>query len=321
MATLTVRARRAPLTGADGAWAGLLLDVDGRPTPALGVRTAERRMLLTQGPDPLLFAAVTPDHCGVDFYRTDGFRPVLPPLRAETARRYGGSARRWAYHFADGLVDTACGPLHHGRWVLGREAASHHWNRWSRPPGEYWRSLLIEGHPSGEIDWFVHNGSWELLPLRALPEADDARVKAYRKQAREGILPPVLLWWVSGLDCFAVLDGHARLAAALAESVEPTLLDLHRTVPQDEKDSGTAAAVAAYESELERFSWLRERMGPGRGSRVPDGARVAGPLLATRLRELHSARRPTWAWPLPGGTAEWRRLLRDHRAGGDHEQG
>ncbi|MYX98297.1 hypothetical protein GT045_26700 [Streptomyces sp. SID486] len=46
-------------------------------------------------------------------------------------------------------------------------------------------------------------------------------------------LPPVLLWWASGLDCHLVLDGHARLAAAIAESLEPPLLQLHRTVPRD----------------------------------------------------------------------------------------
>ncbi|MGB8939405.1 MAG: hypothetical protein WCD21_04060 [Streptomyces sp.] len=44
-----------------------------------------------------------------------------------------------------------------------------------------------------------------------MPRADDPRVKAYRKQARDGTLPPVLLWWVSGLDCHLVLDGHAGL--------------------------------------------------------------------------------------------------------------
>ena len=50
-----------------------------------------------------------------------------------------------------------------------------------------------------------------------------ARVKAYRKQVREGMLRRVLLCWVSGLGCHLILDGHARLASAIAESVEPPL--------------------------------------------------------------------------------------------------
>ncbi|MEU7076007.1 hypothetical protein AB0B30_38445 [Streptomyces narbonensis] len=74
--------------------------------------------------------------------------------------------------------------------------------------------MLVEGHPDGYIDWFVHSGSWQVLPLRPMPDPGDSRVKAYPKQAREGTLPPVLLWWVSGLDCHLILDGHAGLAAA-----------------------------------------------------------------------------------------------------------
>ncbi|MDX3235410.1 hypothetical protein PV392_06910 [Streptomyces sp. ME03-5709C] len=91
---------------------------------------------------------------------------------------------------------------------------------------------------------------WEILPLRPMPGADDSRVKAYRKQAREGTLPPVLLWWVSGLDCHLILDGHARLAAAIAESVEPPLLQLHRTAPGDDRSARINEAVQFYENEL-----------------------------------------------------------------------
>ncbi|MFG2333996.1 hypothetical protein ACGFMM_30875 [Streptomyces sp. NPDC048604] len=106
--------------------------------------------------------------------------------------------------------------------------------------------MLVEGHPDGYIDWFTHSGSWEVLPLRPMPGPRDSRVKAYRKQAREGTLPPVLLWWVSGLDCHLVLDGHARLAAAIAEFIEPPLLQLHRTVPRDGLDARWRRAVAPY---------------------------------------------------------------------------
>ncbi|WP_285575955.1 hypothetical protein [Actinoallomurus iriomotensis] len=37
------------------------------------------------------------------------------------------------------------------------------------------------------------------------------RVKAYRKLARDGALPPLLLWWISGLDGVLLLDGRAQL--------------------------------------------------------------------------------------------------------------
>jgi hypothetical protein len=34
-----------------------------------------------------------------------------------------------------------------------------------------------------------------------------ARVRSYRRQVREGIMAPALLWWVSGLNTLLVLDG------------------------------------------------------------------------------------------------------------------
>ena len=73
-----------------------------------------------------------------------------------------------------------------------------------------WASLLLPAR-RGWIDWFADNGAWQILPLRPLDSSDAGRVKSYRKQVDEGILAPVLLWWISGLDCYVVLDGHDRL--------------------------------------------------------------------------------------------------------------
>ncbi|MEU8780324.1 hypothetical protein [Streptomyces sp. NPDC048637] len=171
--------RRTNLIDPDGTWSGLTLDVRTRPRPDLCLRTAEHRLLLAQGGEPVLLGVVHPPAYGVDFFN--------------------------------------------------------------------------DGHPDGYVDWYLHNGSWEILPLRPMPDADDSRVKAYRKQALDGTLPPVLLWWVSGLDCHLILDGHARFAAAIAESTEPGLLELHRTVPDDEADTETRHAVSVYEAELTRL--------------------------------------------------------------------
>lgn len=299
--------RRTDITRDDGTWAGLALEVRSRRRPELCLFSAERRLLLAQRSRAVLLAAVDGDHCGVEFWRTDAYRSPVPPLRAETARALAGRPDHWAYRFAELLADSADGPLHDGRWLLSPESPLLRSNHERLPEAEYWSSMLIEGHPDGYIDWFVHSGSWEVLPLRPLPEADDGRVKAYRKPARDGMLPPVLLWWVSGLDCHLILDGHARLAAAIAESTAPPVLHLHRTAPSDEVAAGTEQAVHRYEAELARFAELRAL----HGTAVPDGAAVAGPPLARRLRELQTGQRPTWAWPLPGGVAEWRRVARE----------
>ncbi|MFC8273310.1 hypothetical protein ACFUJR_12430 [Streptomyces sp. NPDC057271] len=303
--------QRSDVTRDDGTWVGLTLDVRGRQRPGLGVRTAGSRLVVSQEARTVLLADVDEHLQGVDFWRTDAYRSCVPPLRADAGRAMAGSPERWAHRFARYLVDAPDSPLHEGRWLLTPESPLRRWRHPGTSHADPWGSMLVEGHPDGYIDWYVHSGSWEVLPLRPMPDADDSRVKAYRKQVRAETLPPVLLWWVSGLDCHLVLDGHARLAAAIAESVEPPLLQLHRTVPREDRAGRIDEAVDSYAYELERFAGLRAVHGPT----VPDGAATAGPELVRRFHALDTAAQPTWAWPLPGGEDEWRRLAREVTAG------
>ncbi|MET9726035.1 hypothetical protein [Streptomyces zaomyceticus] len=299
--------RRNDVTRDDGTWMGLSLDArDGRQ-PGLRVFSAGQKLLVSQRSRPVLLAVVDEHLEGVDFWRTDAYRSPVPPLRADTGRALAGGPERWAHRFARHLVDSPDSPLHEGRWLLSCDSPLRRWSHAGTSHAEYWSSLLVDGHPDGSIDWFLHSHSWEVLPLRPMPDAEDSRVKAYRKQAREGTLPPVLLWWVSGLDCHLILDGHARLAAAIAESVDPPLLQLQRTVSRDDLAARTREAVGFYEDELARFAELRAVHGPT----VPDGAATAGPQLARLLQDLDTKEQLTRAWPLPGGEAEWARISRE----------
>ncbi|MFB6838543.1 hypothetical protein [Streptomyces sp. NPDC056361] len=297
----------------DGTWAGLSLDVRNRPRPGLCVLSAGPRLLVSQLSRPALLALVDEHLQGVDFWRTDAYRSFVPPLRADVGRALAGSPERWAHRFAQYFADAPDSPLHDGRWLLSCESPFRRRRHPDTSYAAYWSEMLVEGHPDGYIDWFVHSSSWEIVPLRPLPDADDSRVKAYRKQARDGTLPPVLMWWVSGLHCHLILDGHARLAAAIAESIDPPLLHLHRTAPRDDLDARTREAVSLYEHELARFTELRTVHGPT----VPDGTATAGPQLARLLHDLNTAGQPTWAWPLPGGEAEWHRIAHEVTIGRD----
>ncbi|MCC8477309.1 hypothetical protein LMJ41_05285 [Streptomyces globisporus] len=305
--------QRSDVTRDDGAWVGLSLDVKGRHQPGLCVFSAGSRLLVSQLSRPVLLAVVDGQLQGVDFWRTDAYRSFVPPLRADVARALAGSPERWAHRFAQYLIDSPDSPLHEGRWLLSCESPLRRRRYAGTSRAEYWGSMLVDGHPDGYIDWFFHSHSWEVLPLRPVPDADDGRVKAYRKQAREGVLPPVLLWWVSGLDCHVILDGHARFAAAVAESVEPPLLQLHRTVPSGDLAERIDQAVGFYEGELARFAGLRAV----HGSTVPDGAATVGPQLVRLLHDLDTAEQPTRAWPLPGGESQWRHVTRQVTAGQD----
>ncbi|MEU9705814.1 hypothetical protein [Streptomyces sp. NPDC047981] len=305
--------QRSDVTKGDGSWVGLSLDVQGPHQPGLCVFSAGPRLLVSQLSRPVLIAVVDERLQGVDFWRTDEYRSFVPPLRADVGRALAGSPQRWAHRFSQYLSDSPGSPLHEGRWLLSGDSPLRRRHHSGTSHAEYWSSMLVGGHPDGFIDWYLHSGSWEVLPLRPMPGADESRVKAYRKQAREGTLPPVLLWWVSGLDCHLVLDGHARLAAAIAESVEPPLLQLHRAVPRDDLATRIDQAVGFYEDELARFAGLRDV----HGSTVPDGAATAGPQLVRLLDDLNTAAQPTWAWPLPGGEDPWHRIAREVTAGQD----
>ena len=200
---------------------GLALTVGTAALPCLRMLvTGGGRMLLVQGTAPVLVARVQTGHYGIAYALTGAYRSPVAPLRAGAARPVAG----WAHEFATALQGS--GPLYAGRWVLagGRRDV--------RPPPE-----------TGWVDWF--SGPRPVVPLREPGTAGASRVKAYRKQARDGSLPPVLVWWVSGLDCAVVLDGHDRLAAALAEGVRPQVWEL---MAVQEAAAGQAAALERHES-------------------------------------------------------------------------
>jgi hypothetical protein len=93
-----------------------------------------------------------------------------------------------------------------------------------------------------------------VLPLRPLSAPDSSRVKALRKHARAGTLAPVLMWWVTFLDGWLLLDGHDRAVAALAEGVPPAGVEL-AVVPDDADWRETARQVTeAHEERMARVA-------------------------------------------------------------------
>ncbi|MFF4518912.1 hypothetical protein [Streptomyces mirabilis] len=317
--------QRSDVTRDDGTWVGLSLDVQDRHQPGLCAFTAGAQLLVSQMSQPVLLAVVDEQHEGVDFWRTDGYRSFVPPLRADAGRALAGSPERWAHRFAQYLIDSPGSPLHEGRWLLSCESPLQRWRHADASHAEYWSSMLVDGHPNGYIDWFLHAHSWEVLSLRPMPDADDSRVKAYRRQAREGTLPPVLLWWVSGLDCHLILDGHARFAAAVAESVEPPLLQLHRTVPRDDLATRTEEAVGFYEDELARFAGLRAIL-RGRTGTLRRTPRHPRPRRPGRRCHRRPTTRPPPSQPEHRGTADLGlaparrgKAVASHRARGDRQ--
>ncbi|MFI6032813.1 hypothetical protein ACIBBD_01265 [Streptomyces sp. NPDC051315] len=269
----------------------LVLAVTGRPgPPALRFeRTDDRgRLLLGQFGRPLLLGRSTGEGCCRDLHlhRMPGHRSPLPPIRAAWTR----SSTNWPHQYATWLERSPDSPLHDGRWrVIARARFS---------PG-VWTEDFVTEWPSGRLELYCGGGWHGVLPLRPLSPPDAPRVKAYRRQAREGTLAPVLLWWVSFLDGWLILDGHDRAVAALAEGAEPACVELTRVA-----DEGTWRRTAAEITEAHERAMRRPAGRPGDPDLVPHRAALERGY-ADVLSCLPYDAAGTATWPLPGGAPAW----------------
>ncbi|WP_150162555.1 hypothetical protein [Streptomyces venezuelae] len=276
--------------------------VEGPAKPGLRMECADgRRLVLMQGDAPVLFARQRATHYGLHYARTGRYASPLAPLRAERARAVAefaepGSAewwKRWAAHAEAELRGAAEGPLHAGDWLLLPDV-----HRWFKAVN--WPTLLAHDPDRGHLTWFGYGDPVEdardLLPLRALSAPEAPRVKAYRRQYREGVLPPVFAWWISGLHSPVVLDGHDRVTAALAEGGRPKVLILSRAVVDDTWVARLSARpVEEYQKRVAALE------GPLAASRIANLSRS----LAADLTAIIGGYDRTLAWPFPGGAGAW----------------
>jgi hypothetical protein len=299
-------------SGVDLAFRGLWLDSSGPSLPATRVEVVPPRQLrIVQADRTVLLGWVDPNHWGVEYLRTDTYRSCLDPISADVARRRARDVddeeawwAGWCHAFADGLDASECAPMHAGSWTLrparvATETASLAPMRHERRPtvdaaGLEHDERLLGPEGSGFIDW-RWSGSNAVLPLRSLSSSDAGRVKALRKLVTERTLPPVLVWWIGGLACSVIVDGHDRFAAALAEGVAPPLIELTSVRPPDDG----RVIDGDLTSTLEELVRLADE---GEGS-SPRARAVGVQLAQAQLRAEERAR--TRAWPLPGGREAW----------------
>ncbi|WP_258054675.1 hypothetical protein [Streptomyces sp. Ru71] len=268
----------------------LVLAVSGRtgPPPLRFERADGGRWLLRQGERPLLVGRLTDGGCCPDLRlrRLDGYRSPLPPLTAAAQR----ARTAWAHHCARLLEEAPHGPLHDGRWHLRRRTAFE--------PG-VWGEDYVTTWPDAELGLWCAGGWHGVLPLRPLSPPDAPRVKAYRRHAREGSLAPVLLWWVSFLDGWLILDGHDRAVAALAEGAEPVCVELVRAPDEADSRRTLAEVTEAHEQLMARL----DARPPHPGHAAQRAALERG--YADALGSLPYEPEGTRVWPLPGGAPAW----------------
>jgi len=188
---------------------------------------------------------------------------VLPPWRfdearaiAEASRRDGGAA--WAKQMARALFDTPEPGLDRGTYRFARPPTNR--AEWGGPcrgsPGS-----VLRAFEAAEPEWLPWQSAFGVAhPLRARPRAGDARVKAWRKAAREGWLPPLLLAWISGLNAYVLLDGHGRLRAAELEETVPDVLVVWRLVEVPNESASWADDIGERYARASRGfdAWTRD---------------------------------------------------------------
>jgi hypothetical protein len=291
--------------------------------PGLRVEAGRPRLItVCRGDRPLVRAHVERDFYGYWYARegVDDGPGVLPPWRADEARAHRGPAA-WARPVIRRLAEAGVHtPLTEGRWTL--EASLTHLDRPRRVPmTDMPLAALYERRPlavvglaelpalpeAGYQDWNFGQPDPPVMPLRRFSPASHGRVKAWRKHALDGTLPPLLFMWCSGLQRHLLLDGHDRLIAAIAEGVAPPALVL--TQVRELPGQPLAAADAVMASVAHRLAANpdhRDRVTPRRGLTVDRANEILVDAYAEVRPYLRAVSR---AFPLTGGALVHARAL------------
>lgn len=242
----------------DGVWQGLALESPSGQRPAGKLQLlvgAQGRAQAICGDDTLFWAvmAMHGAEASVLCPRKDiRQQSLLSPIRSADVMRaeavHSPTARQagWCRFFAERLLSSPQPLLNNGQWLLRpmpyvlpappRTTQPQPINAWRfhapQSAGEYCPRWDLFGEDIPDLtasdSVFLIDRWWDstqLLPLSVVDPAS-SRVKWWRKKAREGALPPILLWFVSGLGAYVILDGHSRLQAARDEGVPPLFIVL-----------------------------------------------------------------------------------------------
>ncbi|NMO14319.1 hypothetical protein HPC49_29905 [Pyxidicoccus fallax] len=285
--------------------------------PSLHLEAAPRyRLRLMSGGQPLLWFRIDSYWDQSAFLRGTPHAPWgLPPLSAPDVRSVthapGTPAwwEAWAWRTGRALVEAPATVLYAGQWCLRplRAIPADRASRHAISPMEWgFGQPFSPPHSLEEVLHFApfwKERWWDeepkqrpgaVLPLRAPSAAEEGRIKSWRKHARGGTLPPVLLLYVDLLSKWLVLDGHDRVHAALLEGVEPPLLGLWPFIEPRHPRSEVRETGALMSAEFQL-----------RAGATPEVIDRVNRML---VRNFEPPERGTVsrAWPIRGGLEAWR---------------
>lgn len=215
------------------------------------------------------------------------------PARGED----GALESYWLRVYFDALVQAHHRVLWAGEWELEYLAGSEYVSRYGfGRRGQFTEEVRQEQRSRAVI------ASERLgLPWRAKreDELETSRVKYWRKIARRGETPPILVLELDPFGACVVIDGHDRLQAALEARRLPDYVIL-RALRVMRRDREVRDALQSKQDEIvERIGW--EALSRGSFDAIQrsfiDAYREVD--YTTRFR----------VWPHPGGVTEWRRQV------------
>lgn len=310
-----------------GRWLGLAVECEDRAggfrKPALRLESGHHgRMRLLQEvpgsavPATVFWARQLAEHAGVQLLRSDAAIASPVPastLDAATVQRHAAlpEAQRlasWSRVFVRALSEGPASFLYPGRWLFaGLRSSPPGWNFETeklRMGDACWRVNGVRdglrADPLVFIDWWSSRID-EVLNLREPPRADDGRVKWWRKHAREGALPPVLLWYLGGLRGYVIVDGHCRLQAALLERRPPEFVAAYSTHEQGGGHSDPLVRQAVLAS-LQRHADEVARKQPGRRAIDTDSLNA---VLIAAFDDRPALAEKTFSWASRQSEAQW----------------
>ena len=310
----------APAAEDDGRYAGMDLWIPPR-APRNGDLRHEairsHRFRFRIGSEALLYCAIDSSYDFAAFLYGESWTSLVPPIHAPKIRSMPSPEdeaawwRAWTRELVKVGADEGARPLGTGFWrvvpsyVLPEIRAYYGGAPWSKlpswPPTEpriTERSFVRQ--ELREEDWCLDEARpGEVLGLRLASTEDTARVKAWRKRARDWTMPPVLLMWHGVLQRHLVLDGHDRMLAAHLEGLTPPLLCAVPLWWAEGKDEATQRAVMEAAASILAGPLGEEPQTVLKLNKVLLQAFGAPPKqLITRAR------------PYRGGTEAWRRNVK-----------
>ena len=242
-------------------WKYLEVKVVDDVKPSLRIISGVSARFKINGPaGPVCWGEIEDGYYGAWFLRNDNewgieHMPVRP-ITSEDIEKLDGIkdedlSSHWAKFFANALGNTKSSPLYSGKWSITNQ------NQYIETGSD------LPNWPSSEenkvgfyttrplyLDWGAA-GNYGVMALKAMPPESDGRVKWWRKKVKEGTCPPALIWFISCLQAYVILDGHSRLRAFQLENQKPKYMVL-KPLNELERQPNPELAKRVHESLKER---------------------------------------------------------------------